>query len=497
MVLEELAAVQHGGLRTVLVGGEPGVGKTTFLCAVARAVCEPEPSPHISEHPCQVLYGRWDEEVSVALQPFRTMVALLVENAADDLLVDHVHRCGIELGRVTPALARRLADNQEMYEPVPSRTSSDHETDRHLLFDAVADLLRRVAERSRLVLFLDDLQWAEPSSLLLLRHLAAELRQAPILVIVSYRDAGATPTENLRKTLSALDRGVSRRVTLRGLTDDELRELVVTASSMGRDPDAGPIAGSGDLDRVAARLRKDTAGNALFASQLIRHWIDTGGLWRHDPNLAVISASLRDVVSTRVSALGENAVSILSAAAVLGAEFREQHVTEMVDAGQSEIDESIDAAVSAGLLQATDTTAMAFRFTHALVASTLYDELAGLLADAQRWCTVAADHAFEHLAPSEAAHWYDRALQHAQSLARPAPEGADLLVSLGHARQRAGEPDAFELLARGAQLARAWVGGAASSTRSTQPPARTSFGPSSSRTRPTRSERVSANLMRS
>ena len=80
--------------------------------------------------------------------------------------------------------------------------------------------------------------------------------------------------------------------------------------------------------------------------------------------------------------------------------------------------------------------------------------LAGLPEEALHWSVSAGDHAFEHLAPTEAAHHYQVALDAAEALHRPDAQRADLLVRLGHAQYRAGDPRAEANLVRGAKLAR-------------------------------------------
>ena len=100
------------------------------------------------------------------LEPFGTVLRLCVEHAPGDMLTGHVARCGGELLRICPT--PRHAGRRRP--PIP--TTSDTATERHLAFEAAGDLLRRIAAQQPLVLLLDDLQWAEPTALLLLRHLA-------------------------------------------------------------------------------------------------------------------------------------------------------------------------------------------------------------------------------------------------------------------------------------------------------------------------------------
>ena len=118
-----------------------------------------------------------------------------------------------------------------------------------------------------LVLILDDLQWAEPTALLLVRHLARALANAPILLVSSCRDPGEAVSDELHQSLALLERGEVRRVQLSGMEDDELASLA---------GDVVPAGSGAERQHVVARLREETAGNPLYASQLIAHWAETG-----------------------------------------------------------------------------------------------------------------------------------------------------------------------------------------------------------------------------
>ncbi|HEX4778309.1 MAG TPA: BTAD domain-containing putative transcriptional regulator, partial [Acidimicrobiia bacterium] len=241
----ELELAASTGLRAVIVGGEAGIGKTTLLAEFAWSVT--------SSGAATVLYGRCDE-AGVPLEPFRTLLGACVDHAPDDVLAEHVSRCGGELAHVCPRLPARVGT-------APAPTESDDVTQRFLAFDAAADLLRRVAARRPLVVMIDDLQWAEATALLLLRHLAKALADAPVVLVVSRRDRGEQAPEDVRSALADLERGALRVVELRGLDETELAELVVAATRAA--PDA-------ELRRITGKLRDDTAGNPLYASQLVR-----------------------------------------------------------------------------------------------------------------------------------------------------------------------------------------------------------------------------------
>lgn len=468
----ELALVSHSGLRGVVVVGESGIGKTTLLAAFAKSV--------VSSATATVVYGRCDE-TGVPFQPFRAVLAACVEHAPLDVLADHVARCGGELARICALLTKRIAT-------MPPPTESDDATERFLVFEAAADLLGRIAALQPLVLVLDDLQWAEPTALLMLRHIARALAAAPVLLVSSSRDPTEPSSDDLRLALADVERGATRRVQLAAFDDAELAALMSSARQ---------VASGRETRNAVEALRDETAGNPLYASQLLHHWIESGRFDDEGAGAPTAGAeqelppSLRDVVWSRVRALGDDAAQLLTAASVLGLEFDEDVLTEMLDLSDTAVDNALDTAAGAGLLVDAGSVGRSHRFTHALVANALYADLgpskrarlhdqaaralqkrfevvppevvvqlarhcalAGLAAEGQHWSTRAGDHAFEHLAPIEASHHYRVALDMAIALDRPDQERADLLVRLGDAQHRSGAAEALATLGEGAELAR-------------------------------------------
>ncbi|MDQ1455768.1 MAG: hypothetical protein QOH28_1388 [Actinomycetota bacterium] len=455
----ELTLVSTSGLRCVMVGGEAGIGKTALLAEFAQQL--------VSSGSATAAYGRCDE-TGASLQPFRSVLAACVEHAPASIMTEHVARHGGELLRICPSLSTRVAT-------APAPTDSDDATERFLAFEAASDLLGRIAVARPLVLMLDDLQWAEPTALLLLRHLARALVDAPVLLVLSSRDPGEHGSDALRTAFADLDRGETRRLQLVGLAGSELHDLVSANRSIVDHPEP---------TQIVEALRIQTAGNPLFASQLIRHWTEAG--FDRD----TVPPSLRDVVWSRVNTIGEDATEVLTAASVLGVDFYEDVLLDMVGLPESVVIGTLDAAARGGLLIDAGSARRSLRFVHALVANALYSDvgssrrarlhglaahaleksveelppnvvvqlarhcvLAGRPAEAQHWFTRAGDQALDHLAPTEAARHYRVALDIAIALDRPAAARADLLVRLGDAQHRAGDTQALATLEEGARLA--------------------------------------------
>ena len=480
LLAAETALASASGARTVIVEGEAGIGKTTVLGAFARAVRD--------EGSAVVLYGRCQDGPAVPLEPFRSLIGHVVQYAPAEVLRAHTARCGGHLVRIAPRLAGRveLADRADL----PSGGAGDDATERHLLFEAVSDLLRRLAAINPLVVVLDDVQWAEPTAVQLLRYLGRALVNAPVLLVLLARDTDERRPRELRAALAELERHPGRRICLGGFGDDELASL--TASLLAVD--AGAVTAA-----VLARLHEQSAGNPLYAIQLVRHWAESGQLavaaagvdFAMGAAADEVPASLRNLIWSRVSSLGDEVLAVLSAAAVLGTQFDAGAVIDMAGISESDAMDALDVAEAAGLLTEVEAPAGTLRFVHVLVARAVYAGLprgrrrrlhaqaAQVLAkqagpsamhlaaqvarqyalgampeQARHWAITAGDYAAGQLSPAEAARWYLQALDHGPALESPGAERADLLVRLGHVQQQADDPGALATLTEAAALAR-------------------------------------------
>jgi predicted ATPase len=246
----------------VLVAGEAGIGKTRLLAEFARAV---------HGRGALVLYGRCEEERGVPYQPF----VEALEPVAD-----------------WETLAAGLGSAGGGRPGVPD---ADPAGDRARLFDAVAEWLEELARVRPLVLVLDDLHWAEPTSLLLLRRLATRPHRSALLLLGSARDTDVGPGHPLTATMAEIrrDRPVMR-IALQGL--DDAAVAAVVEEVRGTRP-----------DRAAARaLRERTAGNPFYARELAHHSAD----------IASLPQSVLEVVGARVARLAEGTQRLLELAAV-------------------------------------------------------------------------------------------------------------------------------------------------------------------------------------
>ena len=152
-----------------MISGEAGIGKTALVAEAARAAFE--------DGAC-VLFGHCEEDLATPYQLFAEALNHYVTHAPEDQFVTDVEEYGADLVRLAPALSRRFPE-------LPLSKATDADTERFLLFTAVVRLLAKASEDRPVVLVLEDLQWADKGSLLLLRHLIAAEQAMRVLVIAN------------------------------------------------------------------------------------------------------------------------------------------------------------------------------------------------------------------------------------------------------------------------------------------------------------------------
>jgi len=381
-------SVNAGTGRLIAVSGETGIGKTRFAGRIAeRAVADG----------AIVLYGRSREGLDAPYQPIVEALHPYAARCDEVMLRAQIGDGADHLARLLPELAARVSGVQ----PAPT-------TDRWSLFQAVADFVAQVARVQGLVVVLDDLQWSESSTLLLVRHLAQSAIPR-LLLIVTWRSGDGPDPPGLVDTLAELHRSrVADHVRLGGLSESEISELI--AGLGGAPPDR----------ELLRRLNDETAGNPFFVEEL----------WASGPQAGEVPASVREVLARRVSAISEPTRVALAGAAIVGLEFDTALVEAATGLSADEVLDATDEALGAGLLVEVAGTIGRYRFASALVRQDLDESLSAARRSRLHWrvATWVADRFGEDPArASEVAYHY----------CQGAGSGDPLLVV--RACQRAGE----------------------------------------------------------
>ena len=466
------------GREIVLVSGEAGLGKTTLVGDAAREAVDLG---------AVALFGHCEEHLATPYQLFSEALGHYVSHAPEAQLAAHVDAHGAELARLVPALRKRIPD-------LPPPTATDADTERSLLYGAVLGLLDVIAEHQPVVVVLEDLQWADKASLLLLRHLASAEHALRTLVLGTFRDTEVAQALALRETLGALRRVSGLiRIELDGFDDHGVVAFMEAA--------AGHVLDESGMS-LAHAVHRETDGNPFFVGEVLRHLSETEAIFQDDTGRWVtddgldtkaLPDSVREVIGGRVVRLGSEAERALSMAAVVGRDFDLDLLARSTGTSEDDLLDILDAATTAALVRELADTSGRYSFSHALIQHTLYENLGptrraaptGWRAEAleelcgdrpgtrvgelaRHWSNAqppdlekavgyaqqAGDAALAALAPADARRAYSQALDLYGSAAHPDPLlGIDLAIGLGTAQRQMGEPAFLDTLITAARSA--------------------------------------------
>ena len=472
-----LDAALGGRGRLFMVAGDPGVGKTALADAIGSEAVAAGAT---------VLWGRaWDGGGAPAYWPWLRILRRL---AGERDIAEPLAALGPEaIGRLT-RLVPTLARAQQPLAPDPDAATApdprESDAARFQLFDAITSLLRAAAAQRPLVLILDDLHGADHPSLLLLGFLAVHVRDSPILVIGTYREAEARLDPQLAATLGDILRH-GQRLPLRGLRERDVGEVVER------------VAGRRPPERVVRAIHAATEGNPFFVDEVVRLLSAEGRLDDAAHVAAVrIPDGVRETIRHRLEPLPQSTRELLLTASVIGREFRLDTLQRVSGADPADLDSALGDAVGSGVLVERTSALGSYSFSHGLIRETLYDDLgpqrrgqlhrevglaleglyatdpephlaelahhfyvaaaSGELAKAIDYSVRAGERALELIAYEEAADHFERALQAYGLQARAdVPRRCELLLALGIAQSRAGDSRAARAtFLRAADLAR-------------------------------------------
>ena len=191
-----------------------------------------------------------------------------------------------DISEILPELAGKL-------EGLERPPALEPEQARFRLFLSITTFLKNISRSQPLVLVLDDLHWADESSLLLLEFLAREIAATSVMVVGAYRDDEVSGSHPLVQTLGSLVREPHfQRVQLGGLSRDEVGEFVEAS------------AGVAVADAAIDSLHRRTEGNPLFVGEVVNS-ISPEEMVRDQAWIANIPEAVREAILRRLSRLSE------------------------------------------------------------------------------------------------------------------------------------------------------------------------------------------------
>jgi class 3 adenylate cyclase/DNA-binding CsgD family transcriptional regulator len=341
---EAYAEARQGSGNITLIRGEPGIGKSCLASTFAEAV---------KDDSTWVVYGQCHE--TLGSPPFWPWLQILRNlQLTDD-----------SLGLSPAAIFGDLAAADKQQNRSSSLLSSDIGSDQFLLFSKIANVLAQYASQRTLILVIDDLHWADKSSLLLLSHICRRLSQQAMLVIGTYRDIEITRKHPLFESLGDISRQATlRRIALKGLSEQDVSGFIENTVSQTLDPE------------ILKSLYEKTEGNPLFVSEVARI-LQQENFDRSRGQVAIeIPEGIQEAIGRRLNQLSPQCNELLPIAAVIGRRFSLPVLSQLLpESEQIGLLETLEEAVSRGIIEQRQNTVAEFQFCHVLTRDILYDEL--------------------------------------------------------------------------------------------------------------------------
>ena len=447
----------RGAGATLIISGEGGVGKTSVITAAAEGA---------TQHGWQVVLGRaYAVETGIPYALFADAFVPFLKTLEPGALSVLTRGAVNELAYLFPVLGAP-GDRDKV------AAGSDASELKARLQWNFTQFLARLSARQPLCIVLENLQWADASSLELFHFVARQIGTQRIAILASYNEAERDANPLLKTTEQSLaSLGVAAHVRLGPLSAESVVELVQQRFS--QDP--------GSVRIFATRLHEWTRGNAFFIDETLKWLVETGGLnsasWSEwDTKSLQLPPTVRDAVTSRIDRLSTDARDVANMAAVFGARMTYEQLRAISRLDDETLTAAIDELGRQKVLEEVPLTGRtAYDFAHPILQQVAYaavgararlmhgqiaeslEELygsdspshAGELAfhfarsaalgqKAVKYLSQAGRHALESYANREAAAFLESALAHAGS---DGPQRPEIVRNLARAKQRLGDYD--------------------------------------------------------
>jgi tetratricopeptide (TPR) repeat protein len=351
----------HGEGSLVFIHGEAGIGKTRLvreLGAYARS------------RGVQVLYGRCPALFRMDGVPPYILWKEVIKDYLGECTPEQLYRVigfyPAEVAKLVPELSQKLRT-------IPQSLPISPEQEQNRLFEAVSQFITNISQESPLLVVLDDLQWTDPSSLLLMHYLARGIQKTPLLLLGAYRSTDIDAKHPLTPVLTELKRErLPQSVSLKRMSLDDILEMI---KQILEQDDVPP--------EFCQMVYEKTRGNPFFAEEVIESLKEEGTIYREgnkwkfkEISKIEFPESVKNVLKARFNRLDDECQNVLTMASLVGNDFTLEAMSALTGIEENKLLELMDRMLKTGLIKEREVRGEGVcSFADILVRDVVYEEV--------------------------------------------------------------------------------------------------------------------------
>nr|MDO8135950.1 AAA family ATPase [Candidatus Njordarchaeum guaymaensis] len=351
----------HGEGSLIFIHGEAGIGKTRLVRELGA---------YVQSRGVRVLYGRCPALFRMDGVPpyvlWKEVIKDYLETCSSEQLYRVIGYYPAEVAKLVPELSQKLRAFPQSFPISP-------EQEQNRLFEAVSQFITNISQETPLLVVLDDLQWTDSSSLLLLHYLARGAQKTPLLLVGAYRSTDIDSRHPLTPVLTELKRErLPQSVSLKRMSSEDISEMI------------RQILKQDDIPAEFCRMvYEKTRGNPFFAEEVIESLKEEEIIYREGDNWKFkeiskieFPESVKNVVKARLSRLDDECQNILTWASFIGNDFTLEAMSALTGIEENKLLELMDRMLKTGLIKEREVRGEGVcSFADILVRDVVYEEV--------------------------------------------------------------------------------------------------------------------------
>jgi len=329
----------HGEGGLVFVHGEAGIGKTRLvreLGAYARS------------RGVQVLYGRCPALFRMDGVPPYIIWKEVIKDYLETCIPEQLYRV---IGYYPAEVAKLVPELSQKLRIIPQSFPINPEQEQNRLFEAVSQFITNISRETPLLVVLDDLQWTDPSSLLLLHYLARGVQKTPLLLLGAYRSTEIDAMHPLTPVLAELKRErLPQSVSLKRMSPEDTSEMI---RQILEQDDIPP--------EFCKIVYEKTRGNPFFTEEVIESLKEEAIIYREGNKWKIkevtkieFPETVKSVIKARIGRLDDEQQNALTMASLVGNDFTFEALQGVTGSNEDKLRKIVDGLLKTGLLKHRD-----------------------------------------------------------------------------------------------------------------------------------------------